>query len=345
MQKTKRTSDEIIVLSLSVLCVMGLALFLFIRLQRGDYTVALVDGVGFLGSLAIFAYVYRTHETGVAGFILGLGALTGSVLLVALQGPEERYLLYPTIAGVFFLMPPKWALMFAVIAVTVSSALILPDVEMFVLAKFLLSISGSFLFAYIFASERNDQRDVLLSLSTLDPLTGAGNRRAFDNHVEELLRMRERNPVTVSLLLMDIDNFKAVNDTQGHDAGDRVLKLVATIINDRMRAGDHAFRYGGDEFAIVAQGESVVSLAENLCARVADFASGESLSISASVGIATLVEGETAVDWIKRSDTALYSAKREGKNRVCAAPDVSVAESDAKRTEAAIAHRRYSAES
>ena len=225
--------------------------------------------------------------------------------------------MYPTMVMVFFLMPPLWALGFSAGAVIIVSFAILPEIGVFPYSKYLLSISGCFLFSYIFARERNRQRDELLSLSINDALTGVGNRRAFDTQLDEVLKIQERTPGDINLLLLDLDNFKKVNDTLGHDAGDRVLREVAETITARMRAGDHAFRFGGDEFAIIARGKGVESLAEDLCDRVQAFATTEKLPISVSIGIGSLGQGDTASEWVRRADAALYRAKDSGKNRVC----------------------------
>jgi len=295
---------------------MGLALFSVIRFQRGDLAIAILDTGGFIAATALFLHVFRTHSLRIAGSGLALLSLAGSVALVALGGPEERYLLYPTTVVSFFLMPPAWALSASILAVIAVSLYIVPEIEFFVYGKFLLSISGCFLFAYIFARERNSQRDELLSLSTRDPLTGIGNRRAFDQHLEEALRIQERSPGKVSLLLLDIDNFKAVNDSEGHDAGDRLLRQLAELITERIRAGDHVYRFGGDEFALIAHGAGAPTLAKDLCRRIAALAAREQLPVSASIGLAELGTSESTARWLKNADTALYQAKHSGKNQV-----------------------------
>jgi len=228
--------------------------FAVLRFLRGDMAVALLDSIGFVLGVIIFVYVYRTHNIKIAGPLFGFGSLLGAALLVVIAGPEERYLIYPTIVIAFFLMSPLWALLASLVAVFVVSIYVLPVTDLFGFGKFLLSVSGCFLFSYIFARERNVQRDELLSLSTLDPLTGVGNRRAFDTQVEEFLRMHNRRSDVCSLLLIDLDNFKQINDSLGHEVGDQILKRVAELISERVRAGDAAFRYGGDEFAVLAQG-------------------------------------------------------------------------------------------
>lgn len=312
----KRSTDEVIVLSLSALSNAGLALFSVIRFARGDLTVALLDFVGFFLGTLIFIYVYRTHNIRIAGPLFGFGSLLGATLLVVIAGPEERYLLYPTIVIAFFLMKPTWALLSSLVAVLVVSTYVLQITDLFGYGKFLVSVSGCFLFSYIFARERNVQRDELLSLSTLDPLTSVGNRRAFDSQVEEFLRMHNRRADVCSLLLIDLDNFKQINDSLGHEIGDQVLIRVAEIIAERVRAGDSAFRYGGDEYAVLAKGDGVETLAEDLCHRISQEQASADLWVSVSIGVATLSDDESVSDWVKRSDSALYKAKAEGRNRV-----------------------------
>ncbi len=314
--KIKRTTDEIIVMTVCALCAMGLALFTVLRLERGETNIAMVDAVGLLICGTILGYIYRTQDLRVAAPLLAIVSLTGTVTLVVMGGPDERYLLYPTSVGTFFLMRPTWALGASLAALAAISVVMLPVVDVFVYGKFLLSTSGCVLFAYVFARERNIQRDELLSLSTLDPLTGVGNRRAFDEQVQELLRMRNRAPTSASLLLLDLDHFKEVNDSWGHYTGDRLLRDVAKLIDARMRAGDHAFRFGGDEFAVLALGEGVLNLGQDLCDRIAALSQERKLPVTVSVGIATLASTDVAADLIKRADAALYEAKSRGRNTV-----------------------------
>lgn len=312
----KRSTDEIIVLALGGLCMLGLALFAIIRFLRGDIAIAILDLFGFLAAALLFGYVLKTNDIRLAGPALGIASLLGSLTLLALGEPDDRYLLYPTTVVSFLVMPPLWALTASISAVVIASFLVLPQVDAFTYGKFLLTISGCFLFAYIFARERNTQRDELLSQSTSDPLTGVGNRRAFDEQINELLRIQERNPRTVNLLLLDLDNFKAVNDSRGHDVGDQLLKEIASIISSRMRAGDHAYRFGGDEFALLVMDDGAPTLANDLCQRIREFAQGQRHPVSASIGVAQLHTTDSASTWIKKADKALYLAKQAGRNRI-----------------------------
>jgi len=316
VKKIQRSTDEVIVLSLCVLFMVGLALFALIRFQRGEVGIAVLEALVFTGCLVIAAYVYRTHDLRYAGPALGILSLAGTVMLVVLGGPDERDFLYPTSVVAFFLIPPVMALILSTLALVAVSVFVVPEIAVFAYGKYLLTVSGCMLFAYIFSRERNRQRDTLISLSTLDPLTGVGNRRAFDEEIEAFMRLRERHSLRVTLMLIDLDNFKLVNDTLGHVGGDRLLRDVATQIAARMRAGDHVYRYGGDEFAVLAQGEGVRILAEDLQNKVSALARKHQSPVSVSIGVAPLRQEGDSAEWIKRADEALYQAKSSGRNQV-----------------------------
>lgn len=171
------------------------------------------------------------------------------------------------------------------------------------------------------------QADELAALSETDPLTGLPNRRALRRHLAEEFDRSLRYGTPVSLLVIDIDGLKQLNDTDGHAAGDRVIRSVADAISRGLRHSDFGARWGGDEFAIVAPNTSlgaVRSSAERLVERVAkESAAGGHRPATVSVGIATFdpLENKYAdLDALVRAaDDALYHAKESGRNRVAAA--------------------------
>jgi diguanylate cyclase (GGDEF)-like protein len=162
----------------------------------------------------------------------------------------------------------------------------------------------------------------LREFSLRDGMTGLFNRRAF----EELLVIEgeRREAVPLSLLLIDIDNFKSINDRFGHPVGDDVIAAVGKAIGEECRGGDLAARYGGEEFAVLLPGASVASaacVAERIRGRIAaiDFSySFEDFAVTGSFGVACRMEpqGCGVKDLVSRADSALYAAKRSGKNRV-----------------------------
>jgi diguanylate cyclase (GGDEF)-like protein len=161
------------------------------------------------------------------------------------------------------------------------------------------------------------------SLSRSDPLTGLANRRQLDQDLDVEVERADRYQRPLTFMMIDIDHFKRVNDTFGHARGDTVLAEVAALLRSQMRAGDTAYRYGGEEFAVLARETDVAGgrlVADRLRQAVAEqYAQGSEtdVTVTISVGVATLSPHiENAVDLVTGADRALYAAKRAGRNRV-----------------------------
>jgi diguanylate cyclase (GGDEF)-like protein/PAS domain S-box-containing protein len=161
------------------------------------------------------------------------------------------------------------------------------------------------------------------ALSITDGLTGLYNSRHFFERIEGETSRAERHDEPLCLLLMDVDNFKSFNDTHGHLEGDRVLNVLATAIRNGQRAGDMAFRYGGEEFVVLLPHTAMsdaLMVAERLRQHFANepiyIASGATLHASVSIGVAEFVASENAASFIRRADEACYLAKKSGKNCV-----------------------------
>lgn len=162
------------------------------------------------------------------------------------------------------------------------------------------------------------------SAASRDALTGAFNRRHFDERLDSEAAAARRHGRPLGLLFMDVDNFKRVNDTYGHTAGDDTLKGVANALASAIRREDALFRYGGEEFAVVVREtpiEGAMILAERLRSSVAEavipISTGPTpLRVTISVGVAMLAPGMTDAALLQAADEAVYEAKRTGKNRV-----------------------------
>ena len=158
-----------------------------------------------------------------------------------------------------------------------------------------------------------------------DALTGLDNQREFRRRLGEEIERARRYGRPVSLLMLDIDRFKTVNDTHGHPVGDEVLRVIAAQIRAAVRPTDYAARYGGEEFAVIlpeTANAGAVTAAEHVRAAVAGaaipVAPGQALNITVSIGAATFPEDADAeAGLIAAADRALYSAKQSGRNRVC----------------------------
>ena len=168
-------------------------------------------------------------------------------------------------------------------------------------------------------SDRKRFETELTRLAVTDPLTGLWNRR----HTAELLaadvQHAQRHGQALSLLMIDIDNFKAINDTHGHQTGDRVLIEVARRLPENVRSTDLVGRWGGEEFVVLLRycglGDALAA-AEKLRRQISDVAVPPSGSVTVSIGAAELAPGDDVSTWLARADAALYEAKRSGRNAV-----------------------------
>lgn len=158
-----------------------------------------------------------------------------------------------------------------------------------------------------------------------DPLTNVGNRRCFDETLRKELAVAAESGEPVSLIMCDIDHFKKVNDEHGHAVGDEVLKMFAAVIQQTVRDGDTAARFGGEEFAIILPGtpqSGALALAERIrsrfeAKRLTIRSSNKMLGqLTASFGVAERRNTEAGSDLIERADKKLYEAKNSGRNRV-----------------------------
>jgi diguanylate cyclase (GGDEF)-like protein len=165
--------------------------------------------------------------------------------------------------------------------------------------------------------------DEIERLANTDPLTGLLNRRAFGAACEVELARSRRQQTPVSVLVLDIDHFKQVNDRFGHGFGDDVLRAVASRVSDEIRATDVVARVGGEELHVLLPATSSAGardLAERIRAAVEAMRWGltdePDLKVTLSIGIGELLDGESLSDAIARADAALYEAKRQGRNQV-----------------------------
>lgn len=159
-----------------------------------------------------------------------------------------------------------------------------------------------------------------------DHLTGAHNRKSFDDYVKKLAQINTLNPNPYSLIMLDIDFFKKINDSYGHDIGDYVLKECVKLLQESFNKDDTMIaRIGGEEFVIVLPNydvEQTVTRAQEVLSRIRSetFIHGDlQIRFTISMGIAQLNESESTSDWLKRADTALYQSKNTGRDKLTVA--------------------------
>jgi len=170
-------------------------------------------------------------------------------------------------------------------------------------------------------SERKALEEQLRQLAFHDPLTLLANRSLFRNRVQHALALAQRSGQLVSVLFLDLDNFKNVNDSLGHDAGDRLLQAAAQRLVKSTRPSDTVARLGGDEFAILLEGVNKESDVERVAAAITESFSeplvldGSDANIAASIGIAFSQPGDDTEQLLRNADIAMYNAKSAGKGR------------------------------
>lgn len=163
-----------------------------------------------------------------------------------------------------------------------------------------------------------------VNLSTKDGLTGVFNRRYFDIHIKQMSEKAKISNQKISLLILDMDFFKLVNDNYGHQSGDKVLQSLCEILKQSVRVTDLIARYGGEEFAVLFSNmelDSAVEKAESIRKAVADFefeipGQAQAIKKTISIGVAEFSPQEEVESFISRTDKALYRAKESGRNRV-----------------------------
>ena len=169
-----------------------------------------------------------------------------------------------------------------------------------------------------YAIQRQRAQGILTRRALEDPLTGLGNRTMLLDRLEWALARRQRAEAPIALFFLDLDGFKAINDTHGHAAGDAVLVAVSHALSDALRTGDTVARFGGDEFAALCEDVPDADAAATVASRVVDNVRGircGAHTVSVSVGVALSDMIVTPEQLMARADEAMYAAKRAGKDR------------------------------
>jgi len=198
-------------------------------------------------------------------------------------------------------------------------------IVLFTISTITISLAFLIVFTRKLAAKLDEARKQIIEIAITDGLTGLYNRRHLSVRFEEEIQRSLRLGKTLSCILSDIDRFKPINDNFGHLAGDVVLKDIATLMHDAVRAYDIVGRFGGDEFLVILPDTEIAAaleFAERLRVAVKEKVAPDGRPITMSFGVTSLPEGnETLHDMLKRADERLYEAKAGGRDRVCCSPD------------------------
>ncbi len=306
----------------SALGALVLVPFVVTHLLGGRWLMAGVNLV-LVTLLAATAWLmHRGRPPPLPFWLLGVALVSGVLVSVLKQGMPGILWSYPALFICYFILPRRVAMVLGAlltVGVTAACALALEPalaMRVFVSLAFVMTMIN------VVLNVVGDLQQALVAQTITDPLTGAYNRRHMESQLGACVATAEAGPPVESLLVIDIDHFKRINDTHGHDVGDEVLRKVVTAVALRKRRSDLLFRMGGEEFLLLLPGATLgqaQQIAEELRQRLAhaELLPGESITVS--IGVSALRQGQTADAWVKSADTALYRAKRSGRNRVALA--------------------------
>lgn len=311
------TVESYLPLILGTLGALGILPFAVQRYLQGQWLAATIDLMIVAGFVAFGVYVYNTRRVRVASIAISVFCIFGVVANVYLVGSHQIFWAYPALIAIFYLVRPHEAIVLALITLVALAPALLNFADPNQIPTVLITIIIMSSIAFSFSMITSQQREQLIQLATKDPLTGAGNRRRLDDRLTAVVDGYKRTGEVASLVLLDLDHFKKVNDIHGHAAGDQILKSITEIVNLRIRVTDSLYRIGGEEFVVLLEGRDLhraAHLAEQLRTLVEANELVPDQPVTISLGVAELKIDESATDWLRRADEALYRAKRSGRN-------------------------------
>ena len=339
-ERRKRISA---VLTLLIM-IIGASIFSFYHFSRGDYNIVALDGLGFVAALLCLLYV-RRHEKAFVIYWLIAVIMVVFCSITTILGRTEISLFYwafvlPTVS--FSVLGDKKGLAFClfffflnIVLMTVPESLLLSSkpYSSFVIARSsIIYLILTFAMYYYESSQQmlikyiQQEKEQYENASKHDALTGLSNRTDIMEKMEEEQERCLRKGSLFTLIMCDIDHFKRINDNFGHDSGDYVLKMIASLFKDQVRGIDCPSRWGGEEFLIMlveTDLEGGQQVAERIRKRIENTVfkyKDTKMPVTMTFGL-SMYRGkdDNIEDCIKRADSALYEGKNQGRNRVIVA--------------------------
>ena len=300
---------------LSLLLPMALLTFLEGRVFIALGTLCIVT---LLASNALLVYLGRCHQR-LTLYILVPAGMSFLTTVFQYNGFIASLWCYPTIIACYCMLSERraWVANGIILSFGLPMAAIsLPSIYSVRVYATLLAISA---FSAILVRVIDQLNRQLKHQLVHDPLTGLLNRLTLKDRLEKAIARHQKSGTAASLLAIDVDHFKRINDKHGHDVGDKALIVLAQILDTNLRDDDHAFRTGGEEFLVLLNGSSEKKMniiAERLRRAIECASIVPDQAITISIGAAQLNQHENWTQWIKRADNHLLAAKRMGRNRV-----------------------------
>lgn len=299
---------------------MGILPFAIFRFIQQDWIVAILDFTFFILMSLIGYFAYQRKHVETFKIFFCVLAILGTFFTIYMKGVNQLFWCYPTIVILFYFLVVRVALISTlvfVVGVAVLSFSLLTNLSFI---SFVITLVITSACSFAFSYETNKQHVQLELLSKTDSLTKVFNRRAFKEVAEKKINEYLREPKSASLILLDLDYFKQINDEFGHNKGDEVLIKICRLIEDLLRKSDYLFRVGGEEFVILPDGtnlQQTINLANRIKDTVEAFNFIENHTVTISCGLAEYNNtNDSLKDWYAHADKALYNAKVT-RNTVC----------------------------
>lgn len=317
---------ERIMLSMGAAAVVVLTPFTLNDFVRGRWVVGIILLLVQLVLLINVNALWRGRTQPIPMILLLVPYAIGITAATLAQGIAGIFWCYPVVVSTYFITSRRNAVFCSLAMLVYFTALTSYFIDPALAVRLFFTLLLTIFMITIVLNVVADQHRILTNQALTDVLTGIFNRRFLDQTLAALVARAQRHPITASLLMIDADHFKAINDVYGHDQGDLALRRLARLIEGRTRQGEKLFRWGGEEFALLledtdADGAAVVAEDVRRGIEVAEILPQRSVTVS--IGVAQYRVGQTVDGWTKSADAALYEAKGAGRNRVVVAKVVS----------------------
>ncbi|TCJ88473.1 MULTISPECIES: GGDEF domain-containing protein [Cocleimonas] len=314
-----RSLEEQFVLYGAGLTFIFLVPFSIYRFFTGDLTLAAIDMVMALLMVLIFTQAWQSKKIKYLNRFSVLMFMLGILSVMYLKGAETVFWAFPAMGATYFLLKSVPALIANIIFIGLTTLLFHGKLTNAEAMSIYPSLALVGLFGFILSMRAEYNNNKLQKLVSEDTLTGIKNRRSFDEKVDEIIRNYRRYRTPVSMLLLDLDQFKKINDTKGHNAGDQVLVDFAKLVKSKIRTTDFIYRFGGEEFVVLAKNSSLEdsgNLADSIRKFIKESAELSKHQVTVSVGVSEIMPFDDAESWFRRADLALYESKSAGRDTV-----------------------------